>query len=66
MMESVGLIAKQKEKIYNPFIPKIPERPSAMTDMIYEAGHYPKGKTSVVWSASFLDHTAEDWLNFLE
>ena len=47
-MESVGLIAKQKEKIYDPFIPKIPERPSALTDMIDEAIHHPKGKISVV------------------
>ncbi len=65
-MDSVGFIAKQKEKVNNLFLPNIPERPSALTDMVDEAIHYPKGKTSVVWSASFLEHTAEDWLSFLE
>ena len=26
----------------------------------------PRGKIGCVWSASFLEHSAEDWLNFLE
>ena len=66
MMESVGLITKQKEKVKEYFIPHIPERPSALTDLMYEAANYPKGKKNKVWSASFLEHTSEEWLDLLE
>lgn len=65
-MESVGLITKQKEPIKDPYIPHIPERPSALTDMMDEYIQSPKGKIGRVWSASFLEHSAEDWLNLLE
>ena len=34
-MESVGLIITPKEPIKNPYIPHIPERRSALTDMVY-------------------------------
>ena len=65
-MESVGLITNQKEPIKAPYIPHISERPSAFTDMWDDVVQSPKGKIGRVWSASFLDHSAEDWLNLLE
>lgn len=66
IMESVGLITKKKEKVKEYFIPEIPERPSALTDLMYEAANHPKGKINKVWSASFLEHTSEEWLDLLE
>lgn len=65
-MESVGLISKQKKKIQDPYIPHIPESPSALTDMMGNYIQSPKGKIGCVWSASFLEHSAEDWLDRLE
>lgn len=65
-MESVGLIITPKEPIKNPYIPHILERRSALTDMMDDVVQSPRGKVGCVWSASFLEHSAEDWLNFLE
>lgn len=65
-MESVGLIIPPKEPIKNPYIPHIPERRSALTDMMDDVVQSPRGKIGCVWSASFLEHSAEGWLNLLE